>query len=148
MNTKCPVCQKENNIQPGKYICTDCKSKFEFQSNGKIILIKRNKFDYWTFIMALIAPVVFIGFLIYDLINSSFVYEKWTNLGIILILYPLLLTIRQLFFHVNGLICIQLYFKFFTGKLQLEDSGRIISLYITLVFNAIGFILLFSKILI
>ncbi len=135
----CPVCKKEKDIDFGKFICSDCKSKFEYQSNGKIVLIKRNKFDYWTFILSLIFPIMFIVLFMNNVARDNFYLLSGIFPGLIMIFYPLIITIRQVFISgADTVTLLNLYFSFFQKKLHKEDIGRIIGFYLTFITNLIG----------
>jgi hypothetical protein len=95
MIINCPICNKDRDSDFGKYICSDCKSKFEYFSDGRIKIIKRNKFDYWIFSISLIFPVFF-GFLFIDNVaRENFYLVKSILPGLIMIFYPLLITISS-----------------------------------------------------
>jgi uncharacterized integral membrane protein len=137
----CPVCKKGKDIDFGKFICSDCKSKFEYQPNGKIVLIKRNKFDYWTFILSLIFPIMFIVLFMDNVARDNFYLLNGIFPGLIMIFYPLIITIRQVFISgADSVTLLNLYVNFFQKELYKEDIGRIIGFYLTLITNLIGLV--------
>lgn len=145
MNVLCPICQKEKDVNNGKYICSNCDSKFEVYENGNIELIKSNKFDYWILFLSLTIPLLFIGFLVHELYTDKFNFSSWQDLGFVLLFYPILIMLRQLFFNVEMYNLIGLYIEFFKGQLHKQDGGKIIGFYVTFVTNITGLILIVSK---
>lgn len=148
MNISCPVCKKEKDIDYGKFICSDCKSKFEYQSDGKIVLIERNKFDHLTFFMALAFPLIFFTLISIAIVQGDF--NKMFNIpvGLFMIFYPFLIAIRQLFSQgLDTLTLIGLYFSFFKKELKKEDIGRQIGFYLTFVTNITGLLMIIMKLI-
>jgi hypothetical protein len=149
MLIKCPVCNKEKNIDYGKYNCSDCKSKFEYQTNGEVVLIKRNKFDFWMFFMAMAFPLMIIVFICIAIIQGAFYKIFNIPFGLFMIFHPLLITIRQLFISgFDNMTLIGLYFSFFSKELKKEDVGRQIGFYFTFITNITGVIWILVKLII
>lgn len=137
----CPVCNKENEIDYGKYICSSCNSKFEYYSNGKIEIIKRKKIDYFIFLVSIIFPLLFVILYSNEVSRINFFIRHEIFSGILMIFYPFLITLRQVFFQgTETRTLIGLYVRFFQGKLKREDAGRIIGFYLTLTTNVFGII--------
>ncbi len=145
---KCPVCKKEKDIDYGKYVCPVCKSKFEYQRGGNIILIKRNKFDYSIFFISLIVPGVVLTSLTFGWLNISDIKDNLLIVGLFFLLYPLLITFRQVLHLDFDELFLNLYSKFFSNELKKEDKGRIIAFYFTAFLNIIGLIFILIHILI
>lgn len=143
MKISCPVCNKKKDSLPGKYICSACKTIFEFNPNGKIILIKRYKFDYWSFFTALFFPLAFMVLIASNNFNFN---DHYIIFGCMMIFYPVLLFIRQVF-H-GQITTLELYYKFFTKVLHKEDSGRITAFYLTFVTNLAGVVFILYKLLV
>ena len=71
------------------------------------------------------------------------------TLGVFMVVYPLIITIRQLFhLGANSITLIEMYFIFFRKQLSQEDLGRQIAFYITLITNIVGLILIFTHLII
>ncbi|OFX47728.1 MAG: hypothetical protein A2X13_11315 [Bacteroidetes bacterium GWC2_33_15] len=144
----CPICNKGKDIDYGKYICSECKSKFEYLPNGKIVLIKRNKFDYWIFVLSLIFPLIFIVLFMDNVARNNFYLFNGIFPGLMMIFYPLIITIRQVFVSgADSVTLINLYFIFFQKELHKEDIGRIIGFYLTFITNLIGLIFIIKYII-
>lgn len=144
----CPVCNKEKDIDYGKYICSDCKSRFEYQKDGKVVLIKRNKFDYLTFILSLIFPVMFSVLFMDNITRNNFYLINGIFPGLVMIFYPFIITIKQLIIPgADSVTILNLYFSFFQKELHREDNGRIIGFYLTFITNLVGIILIIINII-
>ena len=144
MIVKCPVCGREKDSNYGKFICTYCKSRFEYKADGKIILIKRNKFDYSIFLTSLIFPLIFL----FGFANIDFHFRDINILaGFFMLLYPLLILIRQIYYRFDTTI-LDLYYKFLKKDLVKEDIGRKIGFYLTFVTNIGGIVLILIKMIV
>lgn len=139
----CPVCDIEKDVEPGKYICSKCKSKFEYLPNGEISLIKREKFDFWIFFYALFLPLGVIALLIKQVFFFEKSFSDFLLLGVYFLLYPFLISIKQVYYR-DKISFIALYYDYFSKRLSRHDNGRMIGFYIVFIFNIIGlfFILL------
>jgi len=145
MNVKCPVCEKEKDVNFGKFICSNCNSSFEYQSDRKIVILKRNKFDFWTFIMSLIFPILFIILFLNDTARDNFYSNNELFSGLVMIVFPLIIALRQLFFlGGQSFLFLNLYLSFFSKQLHKEDIGRIMAFYITFITNLIGLFLIIT----
>lgn len=143
MKIKCPVCDKENDVGYGKYICTDCKSKFELITNGTVRLIKRNRFDYWTFLYSITFPLMFLIFVIRDQLYDKEFNFSLLAVGLMFVVIPFLTILKRGWFGDNDAFLIfYLYDKFFKKELKKEDIGRIISFYVIFLQNILGLIFL------
>jgi uncharacterized integral membrane protein len=135
----CPVCNKKKDIVYGKYICSDCKSRFEYCQDGKVVLIKSKKFDYGIFFISLILFVLFLVLFINDSTRESFYQSQKIFAGNVLIFLPFVMAIRQVFnLGLDAVTIFGLYIRFFRHELNKEDYGRIIGFYMTLIINLTG----------
>jgi uncharacterized protein YlaI len=148
MKIKCPVCDKEKDIDFGKYICSDCKSKFEYQTDGKIVLIKRNKFDFWNFLIALTFPVLFLILFSNKESRDNIYNNTYLLTGVFMVFYPFFIAIRHFYYlGFDSVTLLSLYLRFFNNELKKEDIGRQIGFYLTLTTNIAGVILLITKLI-
>ena len=147
MIVNCPVCEKEEDVTPGKYICSNCNSKFEYIKGEPVILIKRKKVDFWTLLMSIIFPILFIVLFVNETARRNFYTDNELFAGVFMILYPFLILIRQLF-HIgsDSYLFLNLYSSFFSKQLHKEDIGRKLAFYLTLLTHLIGLILILKYI--
>ena len=143
MKIHCPVCHRECDVEHGKYICTDCKSKFEYTTKGLVRLIKRNKFDYLTFFYSIIIPLLFLILFTYSKMYDKSFDFSYSFVGLILIIAPFLAIFKRILFRDNdAFVIFYLYDKFFKKELNKEDAGRIVSFYLIFLQNILGLIFL------
>jgi hypothetical protein len=141
MNIVCPVCKNKKEAAFGKYECSACKSKFVYTEYG-IRLIKRNKFDRYTFFKSLFVPGVIIGLPFIVKSDPTRLADDFLIIGLFLLSYPILILFRELI-PSDNVTLIVLYYRFLSKKLHYEDNGRICAFIITFAFNILGLILVF-----
>jgi hypothetical protein len=145
----CPVCKYELEVEYGLQFCSKCKSQFDYKSNDEVVLIKRNKFDYSLLFESIIGPLAIIPILWIIIRNGHYDKILSVPLGLYLILYPLILFLKQLNrFDLDSEMLIGLYDPFFKKELKSEDIGRQIAFYIMFIFNIIGLIMVVIKVFI
>lgn len=140
----CPVCGKSNKEKYGMNICVHCSSLFEVLPSGKVRLIKRKKFDVGILLLSVSSTIIIFSFFSDKLFALELAANDKLVIGLILLLYPLFASIYMMMrgFTEEATMLFVLYGIFFKRKLYQQDYGRILAVYITLITNILGVILI------
>lgn len=138
----CPICGLKSEKEFGKISCLDCNSLFKVLPEGEVKLIKANKLDIWSVIIAAAFPIGIVVLFFHDRSSLDLNSTQKMVIGLMMLLYPLISFLYMISRNLEEDLIFGLYSKFFRKKLSQQNKGKIIAFYITFVTNIIGLVLI------